>query len=481
MISAAGIGSGLDVDSIVNQLMAVERQPLTQMDTRHKKFDSQVSAYGQIKGMLSTLQTTIKSLSSIEKFHVYSAKSSDDSVFTASATSSAVPASYQIEVTQLAQQHKISASAVSATSDIIGTGTLTIEFGTHNTGAGTFTANADKTPLVLTIDSTNNSLSGIRDAINKANAGVSASIINDGSGYRLVVSSNESGAANSLKISTVDDDSNNTDTAGLSFLAYDPVGTVGAGKNLTQLTEARNALLTVDGIAISHKSNAVTGVIEGVTLNLEKLNAGLPETLSVSRNIEAVTKAVDEFVKAYNNVDKTLKDLTAYNAATQKSAVLQGDSATRNIRSGLRDILTGTVDNAYSTLSAIGITFQTDGSLAVDSSKLTTALNGNFEAVGNLFANNSSIASETGYAYRLDNFLKDVLGDEGAIKARTDGINSSIKSLEKTQERFLDRLEMIEKRYRSQFTALDSLISSMNTTSAFLTQQLASLNANNES
>lgn len=481
MISAAGIGSGLDVDSIVNQLMAVERQPLTQMDTRHKKFDSQVSAYGQIKNALSTLQGTVKSLSSIDKFHVYSASSSDDTVFTASASSSAVPASYQIEVSQLAQQHKISASAVNATTDVIGTGTLTIEFGTHDTGGGTFTPNAEKTPLVLTIDSSNNTLSGIRDAINKANAGVSASIINDGSGYRLVVSSNESGAANSLKISAVDDDTNNTDTAGLSFLAYDPIGAVGAGKNLTQLSEARNALLTVDGIAISHKSNAVTGVIEGVTLNLEKLNAGQPETLTVSRDIEAVTKAVDEFVKAYNNADRTIRDLTAYNATTQKGATLQGDSATRNLRSSLRGILTGTVDNAYTTLSAIGISLQTDGSLAVDSGKLTTALNSNFEAVGNLFANSSSVTSETGYALRLDNYLKDVLGEEGAIKARTDGINASIKSLEKSQERFLDRLDLIERRYRAQFTALDSLISSMNTTSSFLSQQLAALQANNES
>jgi flagellar hook-associated protein 2 len=481
MISASGIGSGLDVDSIVGQLMAVERQPLAQMDTRHKKFDGQISAYGQIKGTLSTLQAAAKSLSSIDRFHVYAASSTDESVFTASAAAGASPAGYQIEIRQLAQAHKLSAGAVAATTDVIGTGTLSIEFGTHDTVGGTFTANPDKTPLSLTIDSSNNTLAGIRDAINQANAGVSASIINDGSGHRLVISSNDSGAANSLKISTTDGDGNHTDTAGLSFLAHDPLGIAGAGKNLTQRSEARNAEFTVDGIAVSHASNTVTGVIEGVTLNLKKANAGQAETLSIARNTEAVAKAVDEFVKAYNNADKTLRDLTSYNASTQKGAVLQGDSAARSVRNGLRDVLTGSMDNAFATLSAVGVSFQADGTLAVNSGKLNEALATNFEAVGNLFAHDGSLASEKGFALRLDGYLKDVLGDEGALKARTDGINASIKSLEKSQERFLDRLDMIEKRYRAQFTALDSLISSMNTTSAYLSQQLASLQSNNES
>jgi len=263
MLSAAGIGSGLDVNSIISQLMLIEQQPLVQLDARQKKFESQLSAYGQIKSALSTFQSAVNSLSSLDKFRVYSSKSTDETVLTATSSSSAVPASYQIEISQLAQQHKLSASAVSSTSDVVGTGTLTIEFGTHDATGGTFTTNADKTPLTLTIDSSNNTLSGIRDAINTANAGVGASIIYDGSGYRLVVSSNDSGAANSLKITTADDDGNNADASGLSFLAYDPLATSGSGKNLSQLSEARNALLTVDGISISHASNTISNVIEG--------------------------------------------------------------------------------------------------------------------------------------------------------------------------------------------------------------------------
>ncbi|NWG39348.1 MAG: flagellar filament capping protein FliD [Hydrogenophilaceae bacterium] len=481
-ISASGVGSGLDINNIISQLMAVERQPLNQLDTQQKKYESQLSAYGQLKSALSTFQSSVNTLSSLDKFRVYGTNSTDETVFTATASSSAAPASYQIEVTQLAQQHKISASSVSATTDVIGTGTLTIEFGTHDTGGGTFTPNADKTPLVLTIDSSNNTLSGIRDAINKANAGVSASIIYDGSGYRLIVSSNESGAANSLKITTADDDGSNTDTSGLSLLAYDPLSTSGAGKNMSQLSEARNALFSIDGIAITHDSNSISNVIEGVTLNLKKLNTGTPATLTVSRDIEAVSTAVQDFVKAYNDVDKVLKDLTAYNDQTKKGAVLQGDSVTRHIRNQLRGIMTGTLDNnAFTTLSQAGVSFQRDGTLAVDASRLEDALNDNFEAVGNLFARDSNIASETGFGFRLDDYLDDLLDTNGSLAIRTDGISYSIRSLERTEERMEARMVQIEARYRAQFTALDSLISSLNSTSAFLTQQLKSLNASNDS
>jgi flagellar hook-associated protein 2 len=479
MISAPGIGSGLDINSIISQLLAVERQPINQLNTRQQKYESQLSAYGQVKSALSTFQSSVNALSSLEKFRVYAAKSTDDTVLTATASSNAAPASYQIEVTQLAQQHKLSASAVGATTDTIGTGTLTIEFGTHDVMGGTFTANAAKAPLTLTIDSSNNTLGGIRDAINKANAGVSASIIYDGSGYRLVVSSNDSGAANGLKITVADDDGNHADTSGLSFLAYDPLGTSGAGKNMSQLTEARNAQLTVDGIAISHASNSISNVIEGVTLSLDKLNAGAPATLTVARDIEAVSTAVKDFVKAYNDIDKVLKDLTAYDEQAKKGAALQGDSVTRSIRTRLRQIMTGTLDiNPFTTLSQAGVSFQRDGSLAVDSSKLESALANNFEAVGNLFARDSATASETGFAFRLADYLEGALGTDGGLASRTDGINTSIRALERTEERLLARLDKVEARYRAQFTALDTLMSSLNTTSTYLTQQLASLNSN---
>ena len=482
MISAAGVGSGLDVNGIITQLMNIERQPLAQLNARQKKFESQLSAYGQIKSALSTFQSAVNTLSSLDKFRVYSTKSTDETVLTAKASSNAAPASYQVEINQLAQQHKISASPVSSKSNVIGTGTLTIEFGTHDAAGGTFTPNVGKTPLTITIDSSSNTLEGIRDAINAANAGVGASIIYDGSGYRLVVSSNDSGIANSLKITAVDDDGNDTDTSGLSFLAYDPFAASGAGKNMTQLSEARNALLTVDGIAVTHATNSVSGVIDGVTLNLIKLNAGTPATISVSRDTEAVKTAVNDFVKAYNDADKVLKDLTAYNDQTKKGATLQGDAVTRGIRNRLREIMAGSMEgNSFSVLSEIGVSFQLGGSLAVDASKLEKALDQNFEAVGNLFARKSDTASETGFGFRLDKYLDEVLSSDGSLNIRTDGINKSIKSIEQKEESLLARMEQIEARYRKQFAALDSIMSSMNTTSAFLTQQLASLNANNKS
>jgi flagellar hook-associated protein 2 len=476
-LSSPGISSGLDVNTIVTQLMAVERQPITDLQNKQTTFQSQLSAYGQVKSALATLQTAVQSLSNPTKFNVFTGTVSDGNVLSVTAGSSAAPASYQVETTQLAQQHKISSGNYAATTDVIGTGSLTIEFGTYDGTAGTFTSNADKTPVSITIDSTNNTLSGIRNAINSANAGVSASIINDGTGNRLVITSKDSGISNSIKITTTDGDGTNTDSSGLSALAYDPAAASGSGKNMSQLAEARNALFTIDGIAINKSSNTVTDAIEGVTLNLTSTNVGQPVSISVSQDTQVISTNVQAFVKAFNDANTLIRNLTAYDAANNKASVLTGDSTVRSVSTQLRSILTSSIGGSLDTLSQIGIGFQQDGSLAVDTTKLQTALDFNSSSVTSLLASDgSSPSSLKGIATQVNDYLTSVLGDTGSITSRTDGLNSSIKQMTDRQADLENRMTLIEARYRAQFTALDTMLASMNTTSTFLTQQLAALN-----
>ncbi|MEK8090572.1 flagellar filament capping protein FliD [Thermithiobacillus plumbiphilus] len=388
-LSAPGIGSNLDINGIISQLMAVEQQPLKALDRKEASYQAQLSAYGSLKGSLSSFQSAMAGLKDAAPFAKFSAESADKSIFTASATGTVAAGSYGIAVNQLAQAQKLRSAGFTNTTDAVGTGSITIQFGSYDSGANTFTANADKPAQTVTIDSAHQSLAGIRDAINAAKIGVSATIVNDGTDNKLVFTSTDTGAANSIKISIADADTTNTDGAGLSQLAYDPTAVAGSGKNLTQLQAAQDALFTVDGLSVKKSSNTVTGVIEGVTLNLLKTNAGTPTTLTVSRDTAAIKSAVDGFVKAYNDLNKTVRDLTSYDATTKKGAILQGDSAARGIinqvRSTLSDSLSGVGGN-YKLLSDIGVSFQKDGTLALDSSKLDKAMSDFPDDIAGLFA-----------------------------------------------------------------------------------------------
>jgi flagellar hook-associated protein 2 len=232
MVSAPGIGSGLDVNGIVSQLMAAERQPLVLLNKQEQAYNQKLSAFGQVRSALASFQTALKDLASGSKFQALGATSSNTQVLSASASGKATPASYQIEVQQLAQQHKLASSGYATSDDVVGSGTLTIQFGSYDSDSNTFTANADKAAQSITIDPANQTLAGIRDAINAANAGVTATIVNDGSaaGNRLVLTSADSGAANSLKISVADDDGNDLNDSGLSALAYDPTVAAAAAR-----------------------------------------------------------------------------------------------------------------------------------------------------------------------------------------------------------------------------------------------------------
>ncbi|HEC17348.1 MAG TPA: flagellar hook protein [Sedimenticola sp.] len=391
-ITATGIGSGLDIEGIVQQLVLAERTPVDQrLDSKEEDIQARITAFGSLKSGLSSFQSALADLTTAAGFQKTSVTSSNSSVFTATASGSVTPGDFSIEITSLAQSHKLASKAFANTTDAVGTGVLTFRFGTYDSGANTFTANPDKTIETVTIDGTNNSLQGIRDAVNAADIGVSASIVNDGSGYRLLFKSDDSGAANSLEVTVSDTgDSNDLDDAGLSQLAYDPTAAgVGSGKNLSQTSEAKDAAFSIDGLAMTRSTNTVTGAIEGVTLELKAQTSGTPETLSVGQDKAAVSSMIGSFVSGYNTLKGVLESLAGYDAATQTGGVLMGDSLINGVGNQINTILSGAVSGLtgkYTALSQVGITTQADGTLELDDSVLSAALNDNFDAVARVFA-----------------------------------------------------------------------------------------------
>lgn len=395
-LSSAGIGSNLDVNGIISQLMSVEQRPLTLLNTKEASYQAKLSGFGTLKGALSQFQTAVAALSDIGKFQGLKVTAADTTIATVSATAGATPGSYALEVTQLAQAQKLAAAGQASDSAVIGAGastTLSFAFGTiaggafdtasgKYTGAG-FTTNGAGIKTV-TIDASNNSLSGIRDAINQANIGVSATIVNDGgtSPYRLVLSSGATGNSNSLKISV------GGDAALSALLSHDPAAAP-AAQGFSETVTAQNAEFLIDGIAISKATNTVDDAIAGVTLNLAKTNSGSSSNITVARDTATVLSSVNAFVKAYNDISQNLRDAAAYDANTKTAAILNGEASVRTIQTQIRNVLNAPVAggaSAFTLLSQVGVTMQKDGLMAVDSTKLQAAMDSNFSDFAGLFA-----------------------------------------------------------------------------------------------
>jgi len=455
-ISAAGVGSGLDVASIINQLMAVERQPLARLQDQQKSYQSKLSAFGQVQSAMSKLQDAATALTKSATFSATKASAGDTKAFTVSSGASAQTGSYGIEVEQLARAQRVASSATTAPS--VGEGTLTISLGRYAED-GSFTAAADGEKTISLAAGA--SLSDLRAAINDADAGVSAQIINNGTIHQLVISSKDTGAAQAFRLSG---------TGALAGFGYDAGN---ADPGLATIQSAQDARLSIDGLAITRSSNTVSDAIEGVTLSLVKPTEG-ETAVTVARDDDTAKKAIDEFAKAYNELNTLIRSQTSYNAETKKAGTLNGDSSMRSIQSQLRTALGNPISglSGAKMLSDAGISFKTDGSMSVDSTKLTEALADPSKKIGELFAGNGTV---DGFAKSMETRLKGMLGTDGLLSARTEGINSTIKSFDLRIETMEARLVKIEARYSAQFTALDAAMSSMNTTSAFLTQQFANL------
>lgn len=439
MISAPGVGSGLDVNSIVTQLMAIERQPLNRLESDKKGLEAQLSAFGKLKSALTTFQSALDDLKSLDAFEVYKAESSDETAFTATADSSAATGFSDIQVVRLAAAHKMGSVPIADT------GTTTLG------GAGdqmTITVNGNP----FSVDAGGMTLSQLRDAINDApdNAGVSATIISENeTSHRLVLTSTETGNENAM---------------GLSF-----TGSLGTGLGLTDLntpTELDSELL-VDGVySVTRSSNTIDDAIAGVTLNLLAETADKVQ-LNVSRDIDSVKESVQAFVDAFNELNTTFDSLSG------EGDDLAADNTLRSIENQIRGVFNTTpsgLTGSFAYLSEVGVSFQRDGTLALDSDDLESAIDSDFAAMAELFAHD-----DQGYLFRLDGLIDKFVQTEGLIDVRQDGINVRIDG---TGQRIADmeyRLELREQRFRDQFTALDTLMGQLQSTSTFLSQQLAAL------
>jgi flagellar hook-associated protein 2 len=395
-ISSPGIGSGLDTAGIVTKLMAVEATPLNQLTKSQDSYQTKITAYGQVQSSLSQFQSSVLSLSNINTLKTVNATSSDTSILSATTSVGAVAGNYAITVNQLAQSQQLVSNGQSSSTAAIGSGssTVTFDFGTisgtktnskYDTGT-TFTSNGIASKSI-TIDSSNNTLSGIRDAINAASMGVTASIINDGSTspYRLLLTNNQTGVANSMRISV------SGDASVSSLLSEDPANPT--GQNFQETTAAQNANLTISGVAVTKASNVITDAISGVTMTLNKTNVGSTVNLNLTNNSSGLGTSITNLVSSYNSLNTSLKSLTSYDLTTRKGADLYGETTITAIQRQIKNVVLSALpagSNSYTVLNNIGITFQKDGSLAVDNTKLNNAISSNYSAVANLFAANAT-------------------------------------------------------------------------------------------
>jgi len=439
MISSPGVGSGLDVNSIVDQLMAIENRPLDRLQSSKQDLQVKLSAYGTLKSSLASFQSALGDLKTLSAFEVYKADSADETAFTATADSTAATGFSDIQVVSLAEAHKMGSAAIADT------GTTTLG------GAGdqvTFTVNGN----AFTVNGGGLTLSQLRDAINDApdNTGVSATIINENStSHRLVLTSKETGNANAIN---------------LSF-----TGTLGTDLGLSDINNPAqlDSELLVDGLySITRSGNTISDAISGITLNLKKETTSAVQ-LSVSRDAASVTDSVQAFVDAYNELQSTIDSLSG------KGNDLEAENTLSNIENQIKAVFNtppGAINSSFSYLSEVGVSFQRDGKLSLDSGALQKAIDSDFAGMAELFANDNQ-----GYLFRVDALVSTLVQADGLIGTRQDGLNTSIDSVD---QRILDmqyRLDLRRKGLLDQFTALDALMGDLKGTSNFLTQQLATL------
>ncbi|UVE16383.1 flagellar filament capping protein FliD [Pseudomonas sp. LS44] len=477
MAGITGIGSGMDIDSIVSAMVTAEKTPKqNQLNTVEKKATTQLTSLGQLKGAISTFQTALAALNSSSSFLARSVTASDAKVLTPSASQSAAAGTYQVSVSQLAVSSKVALAAVPADS------TKTLSSGTLEIKVGSTTA------LKIDVGSGNNTLAGIRDAINKSGAGVTASIVTDDKGARLTLTSNKAGDGNDITVKAT-----NVGTDGdssLSLLTFNgsagaPVATdyaggegdadyqaalqafntaSGSGSSGKVIAEAKSAQLTIDGLSITRDSNSIDGAIEGVSFNL--LTTGT-SNLTVARDEAGVKSKVQSFVDAYNTMMGFINTQTKVTTVTDNDApvvgALVGDSSVRALVNVVRNELVAAQDGTVKVLTNLGITTQQDGTLKVDSDKLGKAISNDYEGVAKYFTGDSGLAA------RLGNKLKAYTETDGILEQRTDMLQATLDKVDKQNEDLTTRMNALSERLYKQFNAMDSLVAQLTNTSNSLT------------
>lgn len=456
-VISSGIGSGLDIQGLVAQLVAAEGAPQSaRLDTEEARLQGKLSAVGSLTSALDALQTSLESLEDPDSFRGRIVNLSSPDFVAATATTSAAPASYAVEVQQLASSHRLVSAPYATESAVVGTGTLTLSL-----GAASFSVDIVDGP------DANNTLAGIRDAINDAtdNTGIVATIVTGVAGAQLILNGTETGAVNQVVVTASGGD------GGLVPLTYDPGNGIA---NLTELEAAVDASALIEGILVTSATNTISDAIEGVEISLLGVNApGETSTVSVQFDRDGAKAAVSKFVDAYNELIDMVTDATRYDPDSGTAGPLLGDAGLRNILFQLRREMGRIGVNpaaSFGTLSDLGITADLDGKLSIDDTALDAALDSDLDGVVDFFS-----AGETGLALRLDSFLEPFLQVGGVLESRRDGLNASIEVINERREALQQRLVAVEARLLRQFNALDSLLAELQSTSGFLQQQLDSL------
>lgn len=473
MAGVSGIGSGLDIDSIVAGMVAAERAPKeTQLANLEKKTTTQITAVGALKGAISDFQTALAALNKPELFQARSATSSKSDLVGVTATTAAGAGSYQLEVKSLASSSKVALAAIPNTAEAparFTSGTFEVSLGVPGIPPAPNTTES----FSVTVDESNNTLAGVRDAINTAgkDMGVSATIVTDEYGSRLVLSSSKTGAGRDITVTATGADE--PGLIGLSALNFD--GTSGTGKDARVLTSAQSAELYVDGLKVISETNKVDGALEGVTLDLKaKTVANEPLTIAVAEDKAGVKKQIQTFVDSYNKLIGVINAQTKVTSVGEDKApvtgALVGDATARTLLNTIRNELVNVQgDGALRALTDIGITTQKDGTLAIDSAKLDKAMASNFGELAGLFTGDKGLAS------RLDAKLKPYTETGGILEQRNKAMTETITKIDDQKEALTRRLTSLQERLYKQFNAMDLLVGQLSNTSSSLLASLENL------
>ncbi len=472
-ISSIGTGSGIDLEGLIGQILEAERAPAERRLTlREAEAEASISGFGNLKSALDALRSTAQDLSDSDSVSLRATSSSDEEYVSISADNEALLGSHSIQVLNLANNHKVASGDFVSPADSVGTGTLTISVGNSS--------------FELVIEAgVNDQLAQIRDAINEGagEIGISASLITVDNGLgdggtvsKLVLSADDGGEQNLIKVEVADDDGNNTDASGLSQLYFDNDDL--AGSQLQVSSEAKDARITVDGFLARSSSNIFSNVLEGVEITAlrEPTDELDPETATVTivESDTDIKNQVEAFITSYNDVFATINSLSSYDAATQSAGVLTGDAGVRQVETLLRRTLfseVGDVGATFRNLASIGVTTERDGTLSINNDALQRAVDTDVEAVSQL------ISGDAGIMQRIDEVIEGFVTAGGTIPSRTEGLNQSLERIADQRETLQRRLDSIEARFRRQFSGLDTLIAGLQSTGNFLSQELSNIAA----
>lgn len=472
-ITSLGVGSGLDAEAIVSKLVSVERMPIAKLQSEKTTLQARLSNFGKLQSYMSALRDAARKLTDAGTWRAVTATSANPSALGVSASDGAAAGSYSVVVDRLAMAQSVASSPFSASTDLAGSGVMTISLGQWNADQSAFTVKGGTTPVEVSI-AAGDTLATVRDKINAAGAGVTASIVTDASGARLSIRSKDTGVENAFRIAVNDTgDGVSNDASGLSRLSYDPAN---AAAVMTRNQAAENARATINNLTVETASNTMSNVLDGLTLTLTQASA-TPVQVSVSQDNESMRKVISEFATAYNDAMKFLREQTRYDEATKKAGALQGDASTVSLMNQLRSLAGGgtTASSVFSRLTDIGLEPQKDGTLTVKDAKVTAAL-GNLAELKQAFTTVGTGGTTDGLALQFRGFVDRLLGADGLFETRTGGLNARIQGNSERQARMEDRVAEFEKRIRARYTALDKQLGQLSGLSSYVAQQVTLMN-----